>query len=251
MQYVILGIVQGLTEFLPVSSSGHLVLLSYFLNIEKSQVLPIVVIAHLGTLLAVICFFFRDILGLLKDLVALVQIVVVTLATGIVYLLIGRDSLEKLFINPVVVCFALLVTAICLILTRKFKHGRRNMLSLGIKDAFILGIAQGLAIIPGISRSGLTIFVLLTRRVIPSEAFKFSFIAAIPVIAGSFILEAARTNFVFDLSPLNFWIVLVTSFVFGLLGLFILNQMVKKLRMHYFAYYLIPIALFGLLFFRS
>jgi len=244
MQYIILGIIQGLTEFLPVSSSGHLVLFSKLFSIDKSQVLPIIIVCHLGTLFALLVFFIRDILKAFRDLVTVGQIMVVTLATGIIAL-IGRRFFEQLFQSPDFVCLALLVTAIFLISTPKFKRGTRTIEALNIKDAFWLGISQGFAIIPGISRSGITIFTLLARGVKPEAAFKFSFIAGIPVFVGSFLLEAGKIQVLFEAGRLNFWLALISSFVFGLLGLFILRRAVKKLRLHYFAYYLILASIIG------
>ena len=249
MLYAILGIIQGLTEFLPVSSSGHLVLFSHLFGIEKAQILPIVIVCHIGTLLALICFFARDIWQILKDLVILSQIVIVTLITG-VFILFGRNFFEQLFQKPALVCLALFITSILLLLSRRFTKGRRNMLALNIKDAICLGISQGFAIIPGISRSGITIVSLLARGVQPEAAFKFSFIAGIPAILGSFLLEAKGIGFAFNNNHMHFWLALGLSFVFGLIGLFILKRVVKRLHLHYFGYYLIPISILAFIFIR-
>jgi undecaprenyl-diphosphatase len=246
MYYAILGIIQGLTEFLPVSSSGHLVLFSHIFNIEKSQILPIVIVCHLGTLFALICFFARDIWQILRDLVIIGQIVVVTLITGI-FALIGRRFFEQLFQRPGFVCLALLVTAVVLILTRRCKKEGRSMLALNFKDAFWLGISQGFAIIPGISRSGITIVSLLARGVQPEAAFKFSFLAGIPAIIGSFLWESKAIGFAFN-NPVDFWFSFGTSFLFGLLGLFILRRVVKGLKLHYFGYYLLLVSILGFIF---
>jgi len=244
MLYIILGIIQGLTEFLPVSSSGHLVLTSFILKIQVSEILPIIIICHMGTLLAVICFFFRNILDLFKDLVVLSQITIVTVIT-LAIALIGRDFFEQLFQKPQFVCLALFITAIFLILTSRLTRGRRDIFALNIKDAFWLGLSQGFSVIPGISRSGITIFTLLARGVDPQAAFKFSFIAGIPVILGSFLWEAKKIGFVFDNHPAGSWLALVTSFIFGLLGLYLLKRVVKRLKIHYFGYYLLFASIWG------
>lgn len=247
--YAILGIVQGLTEFLPVSSSGHLVLFSRIFNILESQVLPMVVVCHMGTVLSLLCFFAKDIWNMYRDLITVSQIFVVSLITGIIALL-GKDFFEQLFGKPNFVCWALLVTALLLILTHRFTRARREMSALNMKDAFWLGISQGLAIIPGISRSGITIFSLLARGVKPGVAFKFSFIAGIPAILGAFLWKAKNIGFTFNGSPLNFWIAFLMSFLFGLIGLFILRRIVRKLKLHYFGYYLIVIAILGFTFIK-
>jgi undecaprenyl-diphosphatase len=249
MLYVILGIIQGLTEFLPVSSSGHLVLSSHIFNIEKSQILSIIIVCHIGTLFALVCFFARDILRMFKDLVVITQIFIVTLVSGI-FVLAGRNFFVNLFQRPAVVCVALLVTAAFLILTKRFAKGRRGVFTLNFKDAFWLGIAQGFAVIPGISRSGITIFSLLARGVAPEAAFKFSFIAGIPAILGSFLLEARQIGTSFNNHPTGFWLALGMSYLFGLLGLFILKRAVKSLQLHYFGFYLVPVSILGIIFVR-
>ncbi len=249
MLYAVLGIIQGLTEFLPVSSSGHLVLFSWLFGIEKSQILPIIIICHMGTFFALVCFFARDIWQMLRDLVIISEIFIVTLITG-VFVLFGRIFFEQLFQKPAFVCLALFVTSLFLILTRRFPRGRRNMFALNMKDAFFLGISQGFAIIPGISRSGITIFSLLARGVQPETAFKFSFLAGIPAILGSFLLEAKEIGFVFNNHAAAFWLAFVMSYIFGLCGLFILKRVVKRLELNYFGYYLMVISLFGFIFIR-
>jgi len=249
MLYAILGIIQGLTEFLPVSSSGHLVLFSHIFNIDKAQILPIIIVCHLGTLFALICFFARDILRIAKDLVVVVQILIVTIITG-VFIVIGRRFFEQLFQKPTFVCSALLITALILILTYRSKKEGRGILALNIKDAIWLGISQGIAVIPGISRSGITIFSLLVRGVEPQAAFKFSFLAGIPAILGIFVLEAKEIGFVLNNNPAHFWLAFGMSFIFGILGLFILKRVVKKLKLHYFGYYLLLAASLGFIFVR-
>ena len=250
MHYAILGMIQGLTEFLPVSSSGHLVLLSHLFAMEKSQILPVVVICHLGTLFALICFFARDIWQIFKDLVAISQIFIVTLITGI-FALIGRNFFEQLFQKPAFVCLALFITAIFLISTRRCIKGRRDIFALNIKDAFWLGISQGFSIIPGISRSGITIFSLLVRRVQPEAAFKFSFLAGIPTILGTFLLKTKEIDSVFNNHPMYSWLALGVSFFFGFLGLFILKRAVRRLQLHYFGYYLVIVSIIGFILTRT
>jgi undecaprenyl-diphosphatase len=203
----------------------------------------------LGTLLAIFCFFARDIWRIIKDLVFISHIFIVTLVTG-VFFLIGRDFFKQLFQKPGLVCIALLVTALFLMLTQKIAKNRRGLFALNIADAFWLGLSQGFAIIPGISRSGITIFSLLVRGVEPEAAFKFSFIAGIPAILGSFVLEARDIGFVFNNNPVHFWLALFMSYIFGLLGLFILKRAVRGLQLHYFGYYLAVISVLGFIFIR-
>ncbi len=249
MLYAILGIIQGLTEFLPVSSSGHLVLFSQIFDIDKTQVLPIIIICHIGTLCALLCFFARDILRIAKDIVFLSHIFVVSLITAL-FVLISRNLIKQLFQKPSLVCSALLITAVFLILTQRITRHRRGLYALNIMDAFWLGLSQAFAVIPGISRSGLTIFSLLVRGVEPEIAFRFSFIAGIPAILGSFILELKDIELVFNNSPIHSWAALCMSYIFGLIGLFILRRIVKNLQLHYFGYYLIIMGILGFIFIK-
>ncbi|MBI4972552.1 MAG: undecaprenyl-diphosphate phosphatase [Candidatus Omnitrophica bacterium] len=168
LNYIILGIIQGLTEFFPVSSSGHLVISQRLLGIGGEE-LVISVVLHLGTTLALIVFFFKDILKALRDTKLLFFIIVVTVITGIIGIS-GKDFFERLFLSPKLVAVALIFTGIILILTHRFVRPKRNML--GITDALALGFAQGASIIPGISRSGMTISTLLFRRVDWETSFK-------------------------------------------------------------------------------
>lgn len=250
MPYFLLGIIQGLTEFLPVSSSGHLVLFSHFLNFEKSQILAYVVVCHFGTLFAIFCFFIKDIRRILKDMVLLWQIALITLISAIIGLL-GRSFFEGLFKNPKLVCLALFIMAIFLFLTRLFSSGRRNLLSLNIKDVLLFGIAQGFAIIPGISRSGMTIISLLARGIEPEAAFRFSFIAGIPAILGAYLLEAKKVEVVFNNNITGFWLSLCFSFLAGLIGLIILKTVVKRMHLDYFGYYLMVVSIIGFIFIKG
>ncbi|MFA5355882.1 MAG: undecaprenyl-diphosphate phosphatase [Candidatus Omnitrophota bacterium] len=244
LKYAILGIIQGITEFLPVSSSGHLVIAQKLFGMNE-QVLAVSVILHLGTLLAIIIFFFKDILILLRDFKLILYVAVVTLATGVIGIS-GKDLFEGLFSSPRLVAAALIVTGIILILARKFMEKKRD--TLNIKDSFILGIAQGLAIVPGISRSGATISTLLFRGVNRQTAFRFSFLASIPAVLGAVILEAKDIQAACGIGAGNLVIGFIFSLVSGLLSLGILKKALDKAKLHYFGYYCIIIAVATLLF---
>ena len=245
IKYIILGVVQGFTEFLPVSSSGHLVIMQNLFGMNSNSIL-IFVILHLGTVFAVITFFFKDIINLMRNMRLILLVIVVTLLTGIIAL-IGKDFFESLFFSPKAVAISLFVTAIVLLIAQKAMHGERNILN--TKDAFILGAAQGLAIIPGISRSGITISSLLLRGIRKEEAFRFSFIASIPAIFGAAILELKDAQLCAGQGEFfNLIIGFMASFLSGLLALRIFKKLVLKTKLHYFAYYCIMVAVITLLF---
>lgn len=246
LKYIILGIIQGVTEFLPVSSSAHLVLGQKILNIT-GQELAVSLFLHLGTALALVIFFFKDILNALRNIKLLLYIIIVTVITGIIG--IGaRDFFEGLFSSIKVVTVALTTTGIILILTKNFMEAKRNVLN--IKDAFILGLAQGLAIIPGISRSGITISTLLFRRIDRQTSFRLSFLASIPAVLGATLLEARNIDFALKGNFQGLLVGFIFSFISGILSLWLLKIILRKAKLYYFGYYCIFIALITLLFIK-
>jgi undecaprenyl-diphosphatase len=246
LKYIFLGIVQGLTEFFPVSSSGHLVILQRLLGVT-GQELAVSVILHFGTLLALVVFFFKDILALLRDIRSLILIAVVTIITGVIGLT-GKDFFEGLFNSPKSVAFCLIITGVVLIRARRFINSRRNVLD--IVDALVLGLAQGIAIIPGISRSGITISTLLFRKIDKETAFKFSFLAAIPAIFGAGLLEAKKVGAALQDNSTPLLAGFIASFITGIFALWILRMVLRKAKLHYFGIYCIIIALITLVFIR-
>jgi len=246
LKYIILGILQGITEFVPVSSSGHLLIVQRILGLYGEE-LVISVVLHLGTALALVVFFFKDLLGLVKKPKAILYLAVTTTITVIIALA-GKDFFTRLFSSLTLVAFALMVTGIILIATKKFLAGEREKINL--KDAAILGISQAIAIIPGISRSGSTISTLLFRGIRKEEAFRFAFLAAIPVIFGAALLEARDINFALSIDATGLMVGFGCSFLTGLVSLRFLKLILKKAKLYYFGYYCIVIALVTLVFLR-
>lgn len=246
LKYIILGIIQGITEFLPVSSSGHLVIMQRIFGITGNEV-AVSIILHLGTTLALIVFFFKDILKLLRDIKSLSLIVIVTIITGIIGVS-GKDFFEGLFVSVKPVAIALIFTGIILLITRKFMQGKRDNLT--FKDALILGLTQGIAIIPGVSRSGITISTLLFRKINRDLSFKFSFLAAIPAVLGATLLEVKDIGFSFQGEAKNLLIGFIFSFGAGIFALKILEIILNKAKLYYFGYYCIIIAILTLIFIR-
>jgi undecaprenyl-diphosphatase len=244
IDYIILGLIQGLTEFLPVSSSGHLVLASSLLRIDVDTV-AIILVAHLGTLAAMILFFLKDIISLLTHKRLIGHILWVSLITGIIAIS-GKGFFESLFNSNLAVGAALLITGIVLIVT-KFSCGAKNMGSINIKDSFLLGLAQGLSVIPGLSRSGLTICLLLFRGFEKESAFRFSFLAAIPAILGAFLFKMREIDSLAGLQVKGLSLAFFFSFISGLFALKVLKAILHKAKFHYFGYYCIILG--ALLFF--
>ena len=204
-QSILLGIVQGITEFLPVSSSGHLVLVPFLLGwkIPTDQAFIFDVLVQIGTLLAVIVYFWRDLWGILRGLyrAALrrsladepdaklgLLLILATIPAGLAGLLL-KDLVEQAFASPRATGFFLLVTAVLLWVAETVGKRSRPLASLTWKDALWIGAAQALSIFPGISRSGSTIAAGVSRHFQRADAGRFSFLMMIPVMSAAGLLS--------------------------------------------------------------
>jgi undecaprenyl-diphosphatase len=173
----------------------------------------------------------------------------VTLITGVVGIL-GKTFFESLFSLPRFIGFALLVNGMILILSGRFISANRGMNAINVIDAICLGLAQALAIIPGISRSGITISTLLLRKIEKESAFKFSFLAAIPAIVGAWLLEARGQISVSAPGLINLFLCFLFSFFSGILGLRLLRLVLLKTKLHYFGYYCLLAGTVSIIFFK-
>lgn len=192
VEAIIWGLVQGLTEFLPISSSGHLVVVPAFLGIDAPN-LQTAALLHLGTLAAVVVFYWGDLRWLLRfrsDAVArrvigLLALASVPAALGVMF----RDSISSLFASTSAVGLALLATGIVLWLSGRLKHGDGEVEGFSSRSALLVGLSQAAALIPGISRSGVTITTGMASGLSRSEAARFSFLLGVPAIAAAGIFE--------------------------------------------------------------
>jgi len=242
-----LGLLQGLTEFLPVSSSGHLVLFQQFFDIGDDEVLFDLVL-HLGTLVPILWFYRRDVGGIARDAVSgeapflqrdgvrlLLFIAVASVPTALIGLLF-EDLFEALFARPAVLVVTFSITGALLFASRRYLSGDIGLRQLGAKEALILGLAQGLAITPGISRSGTTISVALMLGLNRELAARFSFLMSVPAILGAVVLRGRDV----DLAGLD-WAMLGTgglaAMVSGYAALVLLVGLVKRGHLSRFAWY--------------
>ena len=239
IEVFILAVVQGLTEWLPISSSGHLVITQKALGLN----LPLIysVMLHLGTLIVVLTVFRKDIAEIIKavakrdfeteegKLALFIVVGSVPIAfTGFVF----HDFFESLFSNLPAVGLALLITGFMLFFSEK-RIGNRKM---GMLDSLLIGVAQAIAIIPGISRSGATISTGLLRKVDKATAFKYSFLLSAPAIAGATVMESKELVLGnIDLIPLLLGT--IVSMIVGYASLKILKKIVMNQKFHMFAYY--------------
>ena len=246
IKYILLGAVQGMTEFFPVSSSAHLVIFQKLFGIDgRGLVFPIVL--HLGTLSATVLYFRRDILRTLSDRRQLLLVAAATLVTGVIAYLL-KSFVEKIFSSTVPAAFTLLATGTALILTGRLRVSGKKDISLG--DAALMGAAQGIAVLPGISRSGATISALLFRGIERETCFKFSFISGIPVVAGAALLDAREITAVCVESWREPLAGFLASFIFGLATLALLRRLILRSKLPYFGYYCLLAAAVILIFLR-
>lgn len=188
-QAVVLGIVQGLTEFLPISSSGHLVLFQKYFGLKES-VLTFDVLLHLGTLVAVLAVFWKDIVSMIKrpwqKLTLL--IIMATIPTGLLGLGL-KDFFEGLFESGRTIGVEFIATGFIIWLADRIRPRNKGVEDISYFDAVFVGLMQGIAILPAISRSGLTIAGSLFRGINREAAARFSFLVSIPAIAGAAVLD--------------------------------------------------------------
>ncbi len=240
LKVVILAVVQGITEFLPISSSGHLVIFQHFMDIKEGLTLDIFL--HFGTLLAVILVFWKDVKGMItfrKEYRKLTYYILVgSIPAGLIGILF-EDVFERLFTNITIVGFALLVTGTLLWLSDRVQNEERNLKKMKLSDALVIGFAQAFAIIPGISRSGATIVGGLFKGLERKLAAKFSFLLSIPVIAGATLLEA-RNLFRTGPGSITAGEILSGTLTAALAGYFsikLLLKLIQQEKLSIFAYY--------------
>lgn len=243
LQVAFLAALQGITEWLPISSSGHLLIAQQLMGIEVPVAFDVVL--HLGTLIAVAIFFRNEIWSVLKsllkpsrqnpDFMIAVYVVVASIPTAAIGLLIGRY--EELFLSGRMVALGLLASAVLLFFTRLVK-GRKQ---LGAAGAAIIGIFQGIAVAPGISRSGATISSALLFGIRKEEAFKFSMLLSIPAIIGASAVKAGEL--ITSALLLESAVGIIVSAAVGYLAIGILRKALLSERLFLFGFYCLAIGL--------
>ncbi|MFC2048966.1 undecaprenyl-diphosphate phosphatase [Elusimicrobiota bacterium] len=243
----ILAIVQGLTEFLPVSSSGHLVVLQNWINTENSN-LTVTVFMHLGTLFSVMYIFRSDLVTLLKDFAGSLGkgklkrgkmvwlIIAANIPAGIAGIFL-KDSIEAVFTDTKWTLIFLTVTAFFLLLSRFIKKKELDFSQITLLYAILIGISQMFAILPGISRSGITIVTAMLLGIKSESAAKFSFFIMLPAVGGAFLLELFSTG-ISGAGLLPLLLGVAVSFSSGCLAIKLLYSSLNKDRLYLFSYYL-------------
>lgn len=246
---ILIGLVQGLAEFLPISSSGHLVVLYDIFNISDNTLL-LSIIMHLATLFAVVIVYWNDIVLLIKNpLCRTNKLLLTATIPTIIIVLIFEFTLDNIFGGDFVI-IGFLITAVVLVISEKLNKNSSSISSdvldidMSYKTACIIGISQGIACIPGISRSGSTIATALMCKVNKSDATKFSFLMSIPIIIASFCYELLKVKeATFDFGTLELFVGFLVAFASGILAIKYMIKFIKNKKLYIFSIYLVILAL--------
>jgi undecaprenyl-diphosphatase len=255
LQILILAVVQGIAEFLPISSSGHLALLSALMEIKESA--PLSVILHAGTLGSIVVVFWERILRLLKSDRRVVPLLVVGTVPAAVLGILIKSKFEHVLENPLLAGAMLLVTGAMLLLLGRMKEKPGEYQSMSLLGAFLVGCFQAFAILPGVSRSGSTILGGRMLGLKNEDSVTFSFLLAIPAILGATVLtlkdlwEQHSEGTPIHFSAAELIIGAGVSFFVGILALKWLVAWSRKARLHWFAWWCFPAGLIAIWFFGS
>ena len=245
---VILGIIQGLTEFIPVSSSGHLALGQILFGLEQDGLLFEMVV-HIGTLIPVVIIFWKDIWAIIRrpfqkmTLLLIIGTIPVALAGFLL-----EDIVGNAFTSLMWLAVGFVITGVTLLFADRIRNNKKKSEDITILDAAIVGIAQAIAIFPGISRSGSTVMAALGRGIDREAAAKFSFLLSIPVVLGATVLQVVhliRDDSHIYATNVDFWplaLAFVAAMLSGYLAIKLMLMAIKKAKLRYFAHYVLILA---------
>ena len=267
---VVLGLVQGLAEFLPISSSGHLALIQQYFGISDDKVLLFAVLLHVGTLISVFIIYWKDIWELIVELCLTIKdlctgkglrlaerpvrklgvmIIVATIPTAIIGLLFN-DFFDSLYTSVIPIGVGLIITGFLLVFAERMGEGNRGIQQMNFRNAIFIGLVQGVAICPGISRSGSTLFGSLICSLDRKFAVKFVFLISIPSILGSAVLEAPAAIeagvTAADVGPIL--VGMLVASVSGLVAIKTMIKIVSDKKLSYFSYYVWALGLIVVLY---
>ena len=263
IKYLFLAVIQGLTEPIPVSSSGHLIIFRNLIKMNELNDLNFEILLNFGSLIAIVIFFWNDIVSIIKDFFLYIKtkenkyksnfkyawlIVIGTIPAGIIGLLF-KDTIEEWLNGAKIVGFALLVTALCLFLIRNIK-GKKDDKDITWLDATIIGLFQAVALLPGISRSGATLVGGMSRNLKRDTTFKFSFMLYIPISLATMIL-GVKDLLVANIS-INLWMCYIACIIVtGIITYFAtkwFNGIIKNGKLIYFVFYCLIVGTLVILF---
>jgi undecaprenyl-diphosphatase len=265
LKSIVLGVIQGIAEFIPVSSSGHLLILRKLMDFGNTNFIDVVM--HIPTLLVVFIVFRKTIARLFISLIRPVGLIlrkqtldqdtktdlrliliIITATIPTVILGVLFDQIEGIFeANPRYVSILFLITGIILIITRYLAKGEKDYNTIGIKEGIITGIAQGIGVLPGISRSGITVAGSRFCGIKQEKAGEFAFLVGIPAFLGAFIYKL-KDPVVMDISLPALAAGLAVCFIVGLISLLILLKLIRTGKFYLFSLYLIPAGILTFIF---
>ncbi len=243
LQSIIFGMVQGITEFLPISSSGHLVLVEYLFGIETPQI-SFFVALHISSLIAVLIYFWRDwlnLFGIKKDMRVyqnnskLLLYIVIATIPAVIFGLLFNDKAETLIFSPVIVSLLIVLGSFILFLADKLFVSDKPMEKMTFKYSLIIGFSQVIALIPGVSRSGMTIAGARISGFNREDSARFSFLIATPIIAGAGVMQLKYL--IADGMNVDMWVGCITAFIFAILTIHYFLAFIKKVSYAIFLYY--------------
>ncbi|MEQ9619950.1 MAG: undecaprenyl-diphosphate phosphatase [Deltaproteobacteria bacterium] len=240
IQSIILGAIQGITEFFPISSTAHLVLLPWFFS-WRDQGLPFNVALHVGSLIAIIFYFWRDWMLIISEFLKGVMersfegrpggkigmYIIIATVPGAVFGFLFEEQAAGLLRHPLYIAFSLSFFGLLLYFSDRFSARRKSIIEMNITDCLVIGVAQAFAIIPGVSRSGITITGAMLRDFKRDEAAKFSFLMAAPLIAGAGVFESRHLEYSSVMSA-PFIAGIIASAVFAFFAIKYLLRFVRR-----------------------
>lgn len=254
---IVIGIVQGLTEFLPVSSSAHLIFAQELLGVNQPG-LAFDVLLHLGTLIAVVSYFFKDIVKMIKAFFSSLadifrgkfkqgfreepykklawMVIIGTIPVGIIGVVFDAE-VEAAFNSITIPAFFLLITGVLLYVSQRLNVGHKDIKDTSLKESIIVGIGQACAIIPGLSRSGTTIATGLLIGLDKEFAAKFSFLLAVPAILGATVTQLNGIGAGLDSNLLPYAFGFFASLISGYFAISILLKLIRERSLDVFAFY--------------
>jgi len=249
LKIFVLGIIQGITEFLPISSHSHLIIFERFLNFNNNN--EVINLAfHLGSLLSVLVFFFRELLVLIQNRNIIINLFIGTLPVVIIGFILHYFGLIKILSNPLIIGSTTILFAFLLFFADKKDQNNTIELNLNMKDSLIIGLYQTISLIPGVSRSGITITAARFLNYTRYDAAKFSFLLSVPTTGAACFLG------VFDIIKigsveltLNSFVAFLSSFIFALITLKLFMGFLQKFSLNVFVYYRVIFGIFIFIYF--
>ncbi|MGB0427987.1 MAG: undecaprenyl-diphosphate phosphatase [Flavobacteriales bacterium] len=252
LEAILLGLIQGLTEFLPVSSSGHLEIAKALMDTEIKENVSFTVVLHFATALSTLVIFRNDILDIIKGLFSnntsdrlFVLKIILSMIPAALVGVVFEEEIDALFTGKIMfVGFMLLLTALLLLLADRAKSTKKEV---GIMQSILIGIAQAIAILPGISRSGATISSAVLLGIDKEKAARFSFLMVVPLIFGKIAKDLLDSKFTVENDQFSVYAFgFVAAFVSGLLACTWMIKLVKNSKLRYFSIYCLAVGLIAI-----